>query len=108
MFTTYKRWTLKDGHKEAELVAIVSDHIAPAYRLLDPDVILGLLRVDGTKSYLALQHWPSRDRWQSVLASDKFEAWYEEYLPFLENWDRIMLFEAEWETEDLSVNSEAG
>lgn len=103
MFTTYKRWTLKDGRDEVELVEIVSARIIPHYRRLDPEVRLRLLRVEGTRSYLALQDWPSRRRWESAMASEAFKAWFREYEPTLRDWDELVELEAEWETEELAT-----
>ena len=98
-FTTYKRWTLQDEKDESDLVDIVANHIIPHYQRLDPIVRLELLRVSGTRSYLALQHWPSRADWETVRASNRFASWYQAYEPILAHWDQIMEFEAEWEAE---------
>ena len=101
MFTTYKRWTLKEGADESKLVDLVVNEIEPHYRKLDADVRLELLRVDGTRSYLAVQHWPSREHYQRVVASPDWQSWYAEYEATLAAWDRLMSFESEWETETL-------
>ncbi|MBV7331308.1 hypothetical protein KFU94_24335 [Chloroflexi bacterium TSY] len=106
-FTTFKRWRIKDGKDESDLLDIVSNQIIPHYRQLDLTVQLGLLRIDGTRSYLALQHWPSRAQWKTVTSSEKFKSWFQEYQPILETWEQIMEFEAEWETEDLLSESES-
>jgi [ribosomal protein S5]-alanine N-acetyltransferase len=100
-FTTYKRWDLRDGRDESDLINIVSNHIIPHYRQLDPVVRLELLRILGTRSFLALQHWPSRSHREVVLSSDRYKSWYQEYEPILEQWNQLMAFVAEWETEDV-------
>jgi quinol monooxygenase YgiN len=98
---TYKRWKLKDGKEEAELVALVRDEIAPHYRKLDGCVGLGLLRIADSRSYLAIQHWKSRKAWEATLASEFYTSWLEAYRPILERWDQLMDFEDEWEAEDV-------
>jgi len=99
-FTAYKRWALRDEKDEADLLDIVANHIIPHYQRLEPIVRLELLHILETRSYLALQHWPSRSHWEAVRASDRFTSWYQAYEPILSHWDQIMEFEAEWETED--------
>jgi hypothetical protein len=70
MFTTYKRWTLKDGYPESDLVALVREAIAPAYAQLSGCQGIGLLRIEGTQSYLATQHWQSRAARDAAISSD--------------------------------------
>ena len=101
MFTTYKRWTLKDGCQEAEVVALVRQDILPAYNKLPGCLGLGLLRIVGTQSYLATQHWESRVAYDAALSSESYSAWWSAYLPALEKWDGMMTFEDEWETVDV-------
>ena len=101
MFTTYKRWTLKDGCQEAEVVALVRQAILPAYNKLPGCLGLGLLRIVGTQSYLATQHWESRVAYDAALASESYSIWWSAYLPALEKWDGMMTFEDEWETVDV-------
>ncbi len=60
MFTTFKRWTLKNGFHESEVAALVQGAILPAYRKLSGCLGIGLLRIEGTSSYLATQYWQSR------------------------------------------------
>ena len=56
-FITYRRWTLRDGREESELVELVREEIEPHYKKLQGCLSLGLLRIEGTRSYLALQYW---------------------------------------------------
>jgi quinol monooxygenase YgiN len=100
-FSTYKQWKLKDGKEEADLIALVRNEIAPHYRKLDGCVGLGLLRIAGSRSYLAIQHWTSREAREATLASEFYTSWLAAYRPTLERWDRIMEFEDEWEAEDI-------
>ncbi|MEM7364393.1 MAG: hypothetical protein AAF525_10250 [Pseudomonadota bacterium] len=101
MFTTYKRWTLREGRNETELVDLVSNRTIPHFEKLNSNVKLGLLRIEGTRSYLALQHWPNRELWESTMSSEAFQSWYDEYQPILQDWDSMMAFESEWESEEL-------
>ncbi|HEY5868376.1 MAG TPA: antibiotic biosynthesis monooxygenase [Candidatus Tectomicrobia bacterium] len=98
-FVTYKRWKLKDGKRESNLVDLVRNEIAPHYRKLSGCSRLGLHRIRDTPSYLALQHWESREAWETTTSSDFYESWRREYEPILERWDRLMEFEDEWEAE---------
>jgi hypothetical protein len=100
-FITMKRWRLKEGRTEAELLDLIEGSIAPHYKHLSDAVRLGLWRIDGTRSYLALQHWLSRTDREAVTHSDAFQEWYRKYEPILERWDELMELEDEWETEEL-------
>jgi hypothetical protein len=62
---------------------------------------LGLLRIEGSRAYLATQHWESREACEAALASASFEAWYDAYTPTLERFHQIMEFEEGWEVEEL-------
>ena len=100
-FVTFKRWTLRKGRKESELVELVRGEIVPHYMKLPGCLKLGLLQVSGTRSYLALQHWESRERWRATTSSEYYKIWYRAYVPILKRWDDTMAFEEEWETEEL-------
>ncbi len=101
MFTTFKRWILKKGCHEDEVVALVREAIIPAYNKLPGCLGLGLLRIEGTQSYLAIQHWESRAAYDAAISSEAYSAWWSAYLPTLEKWDEMMTFEDEWETVDI-------
>ena len=100
-FITFKRWALRDGQQESELIRLVREEIVPHFERLPGCLGLGLLRIAGTRSYLALQHWENRDTWHATIGSNDYESWYEAYTPTLERWDELMIFEEEWESEDL-------
>ena len=100
-FITYKRWTLKHGREESELVKLLREEIVPHFKKLQGCLRLGLRRIQGTRSYLALQYWESQERWREAIGTDYYRIWYEEYIPILERWDEIMVFEEEWHAEEL-------
>jgi hypothetical protein len=106
-FITFKRWKLQDGQDESELLALVRNEIEPHYQQLLGCLGIGLLHILGTHSYLALQYWESRDAWQAAISADDYPAWLEAYQPALERWGQLMVFEDEWETEDLLGGSDA-
>ncbi len=105
-FVTFKRWTLRDGRVESELVRLVREEIVPHFSKLPGCLRLGLLRIVGTRSYLALQFWQCRERWCEAMKSDYYRIWYREYVPILQRWDELMVFEQEWGTEDVLGFSE--
>jgi Ribbon-helix-helix protein, copG family len=100
-FTTSRRWHLKDGSTESQLLALVHEEIVPAYRRLSRHVILGLQRIDGTLAYLTTQGWPTRTEFQLTMTGPAYEAWLESYKPALAAWHELMELESEWETEQL-------
>ena len=95
-----KRWALRDGHTESELLDLVRNDVMPHYDRLQGCLGLGLLRIRGTRSYLALQYWESREAWQLAMSSDSYADWLTEYTPILERWNDVMELEDEWETDD--------
>lgn len=100
-FITFKRWALRDGRQEAELVDLVREEIIPHFKKLPGCLRLELLHIADTRSYLAIQHWKNRDTWHTTIGSNFYGSWYEEYRPTLERWDKLMTFEEEWQSEDL-------
>mgnify|MGYP000851801339 FL=1 len=98
-FVTYKRWRLKPGKREADLVDLVRREIVPHYAKLAAGVRLGLHRIKDTSSYLALQHWQSRVAWEAATSSAFYQSWLAEYEPILAQWDQLVEFEDEWEAE---------
>ena len=100
-FVTYKRWRLKDSQREADLVDLVRNEIAPHYANLSGCVRLELHRIRETSAYLALQQWPSRAEWEATTSSDFYQSWLNEYEPILARWEALMEFEDEWEAEVL-------
>ena len=103
-YTTYKRWKLREGCGEADLVALVRGRIAPAYQQLPGCLGLGLQRIPATRSYLAIQYWQSLQARQEALAAESYRTWYAAYEPVLALWDGLMVFEDEWEGEELLDN----
>ncbi len=77
------------------------EQIVPHYKKLHGCIRLGLLRIKGTRSYLAMQCWESQESWRATTASDYYRRWFEEYRPILARWDEIMDLEEEWNTEDM-------
>jgi len=101
MFTTFKRWSLKDGFRESEVIALVQGAILPAYRKLSGCLGIELLRIEGTSSYLATQYWESHAARDTAISSETYSLWWSAYLPALEQWDEMMTFEDEWEVVDV-------
>lgn len=92
-----KRWCLRAGAGEDALVAVVRDKIVPHYRQLDPEVRLGLHRLDDPGVYLASQHWSSCEHRDRICAGTRYDAWFVEYLPILARFDALAEFVDEWE-----------
>ena len=95
-----RRWALREGHNESELLDLVRSSVIPRYDRLAGCLGLGLLRIHGTRSYFALQHWKSREARQSTMSSCAYSRWLDAYGPTLEWWNAMMEFEDEWETAD--------
>lgn len=100
-FITFKRWLLKQPGMESAMVALVREAIIPHYQQLPGCHKLGLLRVEGTNTYLATQHWASKAVREEVLAAPAYERWMADYEPILEQWFALMEFVEEWESEEL-------
>ena len=79
----------------------MQQEIEPHYQSLSNDVRLGLLRIEGTRSYFAVQYWSSRAHWESATQSDRYASWWKRYERMLARWDQVMEFEAEFESEEL-------
>ena len=101
MFRTYKRWMLKEDFQEGDVVALVLEAIIPAYRQLPGCLGLGLLRIEGTRSFLATQHWESRAAYEIALSAKSYEVWWTAYQPALVRWNEHMTLEDGWEAVDL-------
>jgi hypothetical protein len=101
MFVTFKRWALKEGYQEADLVELIRSEIMPAYAQLDGCLGIGLLRIEGEQVYLATQYWQSQTARDAVSASEMYATWWQAYQPSLEKWDEMMLFVDEWEAVDV-------
>lgn len=99
-----KRWRLREGCTETELLDLIRGSIVPHYRQLSGDVKLGLLRIRGTRSYLALQCWLDRAAWEAATQSDTYQEWFDRYVPILARWNELMEFEEEWEAEELPLD----
>jgi hypothetical protein len=100
-FLTYRRWRLRDGADVQAVVDMVRDRIVPHYRTLDPAVRLGLEQIAGSPAVLATQRWPDRGRRDRAMAGAAFEQWMTAYRPLLADWDKLVEFEAEWESSEL-------
>jgi hypothetical protein len=100
-FITVKRWKLKEGREEADLLRLVRQQIEPHYKRLSDAVRLGLWRVQDTRSYLALQYWRSHVDWEAATQSPSYAGWWNQYEPILERWDEMMDFEAECNADEL-------
>jgi hypothetical protein len=96
----YKRWRLREEVTLDDVVALVTQAVAPHYGALDTRVVLGL-EAQGGDAILAIQRWPSRDVLAQATTSPRFQDWWQAYQPVLAAWDALVEFDSEWETEDL-------
>ncbi len=95
-FSTFKRWQLNEGHEESQVVSLVQERIAPAYATLPGCKGLGLLRIEGTRCYLAIQYWESRFAYDHALQAPEYAEWFEAYQPALARWHEMLTFQDEW------------
>ena len=97
-FVGYKRWRLHGAVTPEQVADFVRERIEPAYAALSAEVSLGLEESDdGTM--VALQRWTSREARERAMSGPGFEGWWEAYVPVLEEWDRLVEFVDEWETQ---------
>ena len=75
-FMTFKRWALKDVGEESELLRLVREKILPAYVKLPGCLGLGLQRIEGTRSYLAIQYWESKAAREAAISSQAYPEWF--------------------------------
>lgn len=95
------RWRLREGKQETELIELLRGAIAPHYRIIDPRITLGLLRIADSPCYLTTQRWPDRETWESFPDLPLYEVWFEAYEPMLEQWYGLLELEEEWACEEL-------
>jgi len=81
---------------------LVRDRMVPYYETLDPTVRLGLEQIEGSRTVLATQRWLDRERRDQAIGGPAFQAWLDAYQPLLQGWDRLVEFEAEWESTELT------
>jgi heme-degrading monooxygenase HmoA len=101
-YVTVRRWAMKEGASEDDLVAVVRDGIVPAYRKQPGCLSLNLLRLTTGRAYLAVTYWESRaafDAW----AGPPGEPWRAEHRATLERWLELMVFQEEWDADLLIV-----
>jgi heme-degrading monooxygenase HmoA len=101
-YVTMRRWGLKPGHTEDELLEFVNTGIVPAWREIAGCLSLNFLRVHNANAYLAVTYWDSKDasdRW----AGAEGQAWREQHRDVLERWLELMAFQDELETDLLVV-----
>lgn len=98
--TLYKRWRLKEGTAVDDVAALVRQRIVPHYARLSGEVTLGLERWDD-RGVVAVQRWRSRAALEACVGGEGYAAWWDAYLPVLEQWDALVELEAEWEGEAL-------
>jgi heme-degrading monooxygenase HmoA len=100
-FVTIRRWSLKEGATEEELIRLVRDEVIPAYKSQPGCLKLELLRTSEEGSYLALTHWDSRsafDAWAGAAGA----SWRDRNRAVLEQWLGMMAFQAEWDAEEIA------
>ena len=71
-FMTFKRWALKEGRQESELLCLIRESILPAYMKLPGCLGLGLQRIEATRSYLAIQYWESKAAREAAISSQAY------------------------------------
>lgn len=103
IFTTFKRWTLKEDAHEIEVVALIHEKIIPAYMELRGCLKLEFMRIQGTDTYITTQHWESCEAHDQAWMAPEIARWQEAYQPVLAQWYQMMTFEEEWETEGVIV-----
>ncbi|MHB8376984.1 MAG: antibiotic biosynthesis monooxygenase [Dehalococcoidia bacterium] len=99
-FVTIRRWALKEGAEEQELVAHVRDGIIPAYKEQPGCLELELLRTSEPRSYLAITHWDARSSFEAWIGAEG-QSWRDRHHGTFERWLELMAFQAEWDAEEI-------
>lgn len=94
----YKRWKPRQGATSEQIIAFVRDVTIPMYAKLSADVQIGLEFATDGRSILAVQKWTNRAAHEAATSGPAFKAWWKEYEPQLVGWDRLLVFDSEWET----------
>jgi heme-degrading monooxygenase HmoA len=97
-FATIRRWSLNEGADESTLLALVTEHLIPAYKNVPGCLRQHLFRAGGPRSYVALTFWDSKasaDAW----AGDGGQAWRDEHRDTLARWLELMSFREELDAE---------
>ena len=95
-----KRWRLREGVTLAEVVTLVEEGVAPHYRKLSDQVVLGLEALEDGR-VLAIQRWSDQAALDQATRGERFAEWWRDYQPILAAWDAALEFEEEWQTEAL-------
>lgn len=101
-YVTMRRWALKDGASEDDLITLVRDGIVPAYKKQPGCLSLNLMRVTEGRAYLAVTYWHDKaafDAW----AGPSGETWRSDHRATLEHWLQLMVFQEEWDADLLIV-----
>lgn len=78
-YMTFKRWALKEGRQESELLCLIRERVLPAYTKLPGCLGLGLQRIEATRSYLAIQYWESKAAREAAISSQAYPEWFSAY-----------------------------
>jgi len=104
-YIIYKRWQLEDSSQAEDMVLMVRDEIAPAYRQLEGCLGMALEHIEGTTSYLAIQHWVSEAVATRTLETHESTEWYANNRLLLHCWMSMLSLEEEWATIELVPSS---
>ncbi len=100
-FVTIRRWALREGGKEQDLIALVRQEIIPAYKEQPGCLELELLRTSESHAYLAITHWDARASFEAW-AGPAGQAWRDRHRATFERWLALMAFQAEWDAEEIA------
>lgn len=101
-YVTIRRWALKEGASEDDLLALVRDGIVPAYKRQPGCLSLNLLRVVEPRSYLAVTYWESHEAFDAW-SGPEGQGWRDASRATLERWLELMVFQEEWDADLLIV-----
>jgi heme-degrading monooxygenase HmoA len=94
-FLSYSRWTLKRGADAGDATVLFRDVVKPAYSQLQGCLGVSLVAIVGSRSYLAIAAWDTRDDYDAWVR--QADDWRAEHADAFKQWQAAMDFEEEFQ-----------
>lgn len=94
-FLSYSRWALKRGADAGDAIALFRDLVKPAYSQLQGCLGLTLVAIVGSRDYLAVASWDTRDDYDAWVRES--DDWRAANADAFKQWQDVMDFEEEFQ-----------